>query len=245
MLLFLLLACTREPGPELDSRPEADADTDSDTDLVEDCGASGDEDGDGLADCEDPDCVDLCMEDCGNELDDDGDGLTDCEDPECVGDGACQDRYRVEVTVDLDELRLGLGPAVEASIGQPAALWASGQVSLAAQPLGEGEPFSCTGMLSAVPGSGSELAEGPCGGCEARVAFRPTAFWVGLCPVEVLPIAYLGFSRDAEVVQRDLEGLWLDQYVAGAASWTSDGADAYGVLEDIGQETVWAFEGAY
>ena len=85
---------------------------------VEDCGNGIDDDGDGLVDCDDPDCsgnacqevcddgkdndgdgfVDCadtdcppCQEICNNGLDDDRDGLIDCADPECAGDAACCD----------------------------------------------------------------------------------------------------------------------------------------------------------
>lgn len=56
------------------------------------CQGALDEDGDGLADCLDPDCADapLCViEDCGNASDDDADMLIDCDDPDCVGALAC------------------------------------------------------------------------------------------------------------------------------------------------------------
>ncbi len=51
-----------------------------------------DGDGDGLVDCDDPDCAELrdCRElSCTDEADHDRDGLTDCEDPECIGTLAC------------------------------------------------------------------------------------------------------------------------------------------------------------
>ena len=51
---------------------------------IEDCDSEGDEDGDGLADCEDPDCADVCIEDCESKGDEDQDGLADCEDPDCA-----------------------------------------------------------------------------------------------------------------------------------------------------------------
>lgn len=58
------------------------------------CGDGVDNEGDGLVDCDDPDCVGSfdCRERCDNGLDDDRDGLTDCDDPDCVtadsdGDG--------------------------------------------------------------------------------------------------------------------------------------------------------------
>jgi len=60
----------------------------------ESCGGGGDEDGDGLADCEDPDCVEQAMcsglETCVWNEDFDGDGLTACADPDCGGSGSCR-----------------------------------------------------------------------------------------------------------------------------------------------------------
>ena len=57
-----------------------------------DC-TNGDDDVDGLADCEDPDCAaDLhCIpeSDCGNAADDDLDGLADCLDTDCATDARC------------------------------------------------------------------------------------------------------------------------------------------------------------
>ncbi|MCP4873808.1 MAG: hypothetical protein GY898_34400 [Proteobacteria bacterium] len=60
----------------------------------EDCEDGIDNDGDGLVDCDDPDCLTFpnCSEiefDCGNGLDDDGDGLVDCDDPDCANDPEC------------------------------------------------------------------------------------------------------------------------------------------------------------
>ncbi len=63
---------------------------------VEDCESAGDEDDNGLADCEDPECADAtaCATpdtevDCANEADDDEDGDIDCDDEDCDGDDAC------------------------------------------------------------------------------------------------------------------------------------------------------------
>lgn len=50
------------------------------------CGNMIDDDGDGLLDCEDPDCFNsnVCtVEICNNGIDDDGDGWVDCSDSEC------------------------------------------------------------------------------------------------------------------------------------------------------------------
>jgi uncharacterized repeat protein (TIGR01451 family) len=53
----------------------------------EDCTNGGDDDGDALADCQDPDCATLpaCQqaEVCGDCVDNDGDGLADYDDPDC------------------------------------------------------------------------------------------------------------------------------------------------------------------
>jgi hypothetical protein len=60
---------------------------------VELCHDGLDNDGDGLADCDDPECGSSasCVPEasCHDDVDDDGDGLTDCEDLDCVGSLAC------------------------------------------------------------------------------------------------------------------------------------------------------------
>lgn len=49
-----------------------------------------DNDGDGLADCNDASCADSeACGSCEDEVDDDGDGLIDCDDPDCAGTEAC------------------------------------------------------------------------------------------------------------------------------------------------------------
>ncbi len=59
-----------------------------------DCFNGRDDDGDGLTDCEDPDCAafpecGMRFENCFNGQDDDGDGRVDCDDPDCQGSPAC------------------------------------------------------------------------------------------------------------------------------------------------------------
>lgn len=63
----------------------------------EDCASGGDEDGDGLADCEDGDCAahPSCVEVCTGGVDEDNDGATDCLDDECWADCAVTVRSRV------------------------------------------------------------------------------------------------------------------------------------------------------
>jgi len=56
------------------------------------CTNGVDDDGDGLVDCDDPQCAmaPTCLfEDCTNGLDDDGDGLADCDDPDCATAPSC------------------------------------------------------------------------------------------------------------------------------------------------------------
>ena len=62
--------------------------------VVEYCSNEVDDDGDGLIDCDDPDCEPnpICgapIEFCANGIDDDLDGDTDCADSECVGTFDC------------------------------------------------------------------------------------------------------------------------------------------------------------
>ncbi|MFT4622488.1 MAG: hypothetical protein ACI8PZ_001144 [Myxococcota bacterium] len=71
-LLLLVLGCQTAP---------------EETPRTESCGSNVDEDEDGLVDCEDPDCAEICTEDCTDGLDNDLDGLRDCADPDC--DGRC------------------------------------------------------------------------------------------------------------------------------------------------------------
>ncbi len=57
-------------------------------DSAQTCTDRVDNDDDGLVDCADPNCVDICgtpsnETDCGDSIDNDEDGLTDCEDSEC------------------------------------------------------------------------------------------------------------------------------------------------------------------
>jgi len=62
--------------------------------FVEQCDDGQDNDGDGLDDCDDPNCASdvACepAEDCGNGTDDDGDGAIDCGDSDCDSEPSCQ-----------------------------------------------------------------------------------------------------------------------------------------------------------
>ena len=66
--------------------------------LPEQCENGVDDDGDGLIDCNDPDCFThpACKstkpENCTNGIDDDGDGFIDCQDPDCKTHPSCKSK---------------------------------------------------------------------------------------------------------------------------------------------------------
>jgi cysteine-rich repeat protein len=72
----------------------------------ETCDNRVDDDGDGSADCADPDCFShpACQgqEICSNGWDDDDDGLVDCADPDCLGHAACTSREDCSNGLDDD-----------------------------------------------------------------------------------------------------------------------------------------------
>ncbi|MCI0479953.1 fibronectin type III domain-containing protein, partial [Candidatus Uhrbacteria bacterium] len=87
-------------GALAQATPLAPPPTPEDTEAA--CSNGADDDGDGLIDCQDPECATLgiCAPPpvpvpentnvaCSNGADDDGDGLIDCQDPECAGLNVC------------------------------------------------------------------------------------------------------------------------------------------------------------
>ena len=76
LAMFALSACGKDECP--DCEPEV---------LVEVCDDGIDNDDDGLVDCLDQDCSDVCDEDCGDGFDNDADSAIDCDDTDC--DGEC------------------------------------------------------------------------------------------------------------------------------------------------------------
>src|SRR5690606_23926492 len=73
------------------------------------CANPGDEDGDGVEGCYDPDCAghDLCLVEtaCDDGFDEDWDSLLDCADPDCTSDPACTE---IDCADGLDSDRDGL-----------------------------------------------------------------------------------------------------------------------------------------
>jgi cysteine-rich repeat protein len=59
--------------------------------ATENCDDGVDNDGNGLVDCEDPGCAEVCREAeiCNDGVDNDGDGAVDCEDDDCRADPTC------------------------------------------------------------------------------------------------------------------------------------------------------------
>jgi hypothetical protein len=54
------------------------------------CSDGWDNDCDGVADRDDPDCAGQVSERCANLADDDGDGNVDCADPDCANFPSCK-----------------------------------------------------------------------------------------------------------------------------------------------------------
>jgi len=76
------------------------------------CSDEEDNDGDGLTDCEDPDCsgIGICPteDDCSDLFDNDSDGLVDCEDPDCSGNDACTPTPPIPEIATIVLIGLGL-----------------------------------------------------------------------------------------------------------------------------------------
>lgn len=83
MLMIHWLACMVGSESPVDSSPASF--------VLEDCVNGLDDDGDGLLDCQDEDCLPSadCLEDCFNGIDDDGDGKADCRDLDCIPNEIC------------------------------------------------------------------------------------------------------------------------------------------------------------
>lgn len=83
-LLFVVGGCVSAPAPVLGESSAAAVARRLEA-ASEDCTTPGDEDGDGLADCEDADCFTApsCTESCLGGADEDADGLVDCADDDC------------------------------------------------------------------------------------------------------------------------------------------------------------------
>ena len=277
-MLLLLFACpSPKPDDSQDSAVEADADTDADTDTDTDSDADADSDADtdsdtdtdtgpfhetdcfdevdndadGLLDCEDDDCVDVCIEDCDNEIDDDGDGDIDCDDDKCVGDEACDYRaFDVTLRYDLERVVAVWGPLVpyyydEYTIGLGYGTFKIQGTSPdpdTADTADESYSFSCRGTLRVISdGIGYDsgyysgyagLSEdtGYCAGCDAMLNLDPAlgmTNFIGDCPVSVLPTSQWAFFQGERSFWNDVSGSWQEQYRSKLSGVIWDGDPGY------------------
>jgi len=244
----LLIACTDKSEPA-DSGAASDTtgqvtgdDTDEETDEdtgaevtdptdntaiepVEDCTDGADNDGDGLADCEDDDCVDFCMEDCTDGIDNDGDGAIDCDDDECFADPICPTIYDMELRPRFEAFGWADGPRIESMLGYPAVAMLYGYVEVVGTPRdADVEGFLCEGRLLAGSYSGGyyphalTLDSGDCDGCDLHVVWEATVENGGLtwddgsCPLPGLPAVNLGLQWKEIYLTSRTEGAWAPRY---------------------------------
>ncbi len=233
-MLVLLLAC-RTPTSPLETGTLTEIPTDGDSgepdssEIVppesglSDCTDGVDNDGDGLADCEDDGCLEVCLEDCADGVDNDGDGLADCEDDECLGEDACLVRHTITLTSNLDRIRHYTGDNLQqfGGISYEPAVWIRGTIALTGESE-EGGAWSCSGALDAGPEALSYKGS-PIGGggvttlSDTAISLEPTQArgalsWSADCPVDRLPAITLLLHTDSLLITDD----------AGTLRYTAD-----------------------
>ncbi len=245
---------------DADADSDADADTDTDTDVTPDtetdCTDGADNDLDGLLDCEDEDCIDVCFEDCDNDLDDDSDGLTDCEDDECAGEPWCSYRdFTVQVDYQIEGLYFYQSSYLARLLGTPydAVGGVYGYVDVTAtspdpdtsDTADASLEFTCTGAIEVFSDAWAAYSgyanayglthdTGDCEGCDWRFEFQPDRpRWSGGCPLAAMPVTHWGVFIGERYVKSDLGGsTWVDQYVSASrySYWYVDRDYTYGGL---------------
>ncbi len=189
----------------------------------EDCADGSDNDHDGLTDCEDDDCVDICLEDCSNGVDDDADRAIDCADDECFGLDSCEGHYRVELEVELDQFSHFFGDYIYwwYDVWASMALW--GEATITGTPAGtHGTAFSCTGEFGSGMAQGQGLFYyGPGSSLDYTFTWEPTVaggeiIWDANCPIQSFPSTMLGWNTNDEdpLYRLASHGSWYAQYVA-------------------------------
>ncbi|MEL6342244.1 MAG: MopE-related protein [Myxococcota bacterium] len=202
--------------------------------TVEDCEDDINDDGDGLIDCEDDDCLDFCAEDCTDEIDNDDDSFTDCEDDECYGVDGCAGPYNIEYEVRFDEMYFKSSyyyygdyttytyiydyNEYAEGYGDPSMY---GGVELTGTPDGWlGASFSCEGSFTvdfSRATTGSEFFDDL-----VTFDFEPntadgTLTWSSSCPVPGLPTATLRhYYGDDYIERRSSAGSFYTQYYASS-----------------------------
>ncbi len=192
----------------------------------EDCTDGVDNEGDGLADCEDADCVDVCMEDCSDGSDNDADGLVDCDDDECYGESGCEGPYVITLETEIPALGWVWGGYIpKIYSGDYAASVFYAEVELEGTAYGwSGTDFTCYGAVRAYSfysGYGFYFGGIPKSGPDYYFTWEPVEggglTWDGGCPLTGLPYALLGFYRYQTAISRqDEDGSWYVQYSASS-----------------------------
>ncbi|MFT5682022.1 MAG: hypothetical protein ACI8RZ_002940 [Myxococcota bacterium] len=253
MLALLLAACHIFESPEIkftcdeipdcseadadtdaDADADADADTDTDTDTtppdpesgLPDCNDGTDNDLDGLIDCEDDGCLDVCIEDCTDGTDNDQDAFTDCDDDECYGIEDCGGPYHLMMYTAFDQVAFATGSdlyQLGSSFNTNIALFSSGEVEVSGTPYGwdGGEDFTCVGLFQGgydVSGYNDAFTYiGPLSDVDYAMGFQPseatkTLTWNTDCPLTAMPYSILGFVVGKYSIFRDNAGTWSPQY---------------------------------
>ncbi len=244
-------------GEETCNDMDDDCDGSSDEDVcdgTEDCSDGIDNEGDGLTDCEDSDCVDACWEDCTNATDDDADGLVDCDDDECYGQSGCEGPYTVSLTTNISGALLLWGPQIAAWAGDYAGVQLYASVEVYGAPDGwSGTAFSCVGEVlgfSWAPSYGLYYA-GAGGGVDYYFQWEPDSSgrslsWRGPCLLDSLPSAVLGFHAYQDYISRlDDDGAWYTQYTAAAYYVRPYVGYTFNYMLGLTQTDVVSWEGYY
>lgn len=191
------------------------------------CDDGADNDLDGLTDCEDSDCMDLCLEDCTDGADNDADGDEDCYDDECTGEAACAEFVSYELSTDMDEVYMISGGLVQYYVGYPAVLLLYAEVDLQAIPDDPAlDPFHCVGWAYGYPANlyyyhgyaGTTYVSGSSGGSTSTFQvvwdeWGGTLDWDDPCPLTTIPTFHLKLSHNRSPILRQARwGGWYGQY---------------------------------
>ncbi len=237
---------------------------------AEDCYDGEDNDGDGMLDCEDGDCVDTCMEDCQDKFDNDVDGFTDCDDDECIGAEGCPAGYEMSAVTQILSAGLAAGPSVYAVTSSWNTGFAYGYVDVVATPWDSGdEGFLCQGFFYVLPEDPYASYDGfswhtgdtgaDCAGCDVHIDLNLSAasgnlYWFDVgdpCPVQTLPTAHLGFRWNQPTISRRLDAAWSDWYATApeeilySNSYLGEGATTLQWMYQMESKTPYSWTGYY
>jgi hypothetical protein len=224
-------AAVNPDAAEIPNRIDDDCNGVVDDFPAEDCEDGSDNDFDGLTDCEDDECFDVCFEDCSDGADNDGDGAVDCLDDECWGVDSCEWPYEMELEAEFEMMVWAYGPSIPSFYGAYATIIGYGAVSLTGTPHDStAAGFLCDGytyMWS--DGYFGFSYQGRSSAMDFTFEWSPDTSngglvdWTGGCPTSGLPTAILGFQGDVydTIYRMESPGAWYAQYIAT----TSHGED--------------------